>query len=130
MSLESRSPIGVEDKLRGNDGLLSLDSRSPIGVEGKLRGNDRLFSLDSRSPIGVGDKLRGNDGLFSLDSRSPIGVEDKLRGNDGLFSHIQYWFRRLIIVTLQVASALNREWRLLRRAHTRPLFASRYWGIV
>ena len=52
-----------------------------------------------------------------MDSRSPIGVADKLRGNDGLLSRIHYWFRRLIIVTRQVASAQNREWRLLRHAH-------------
>ncbi len=52
-----------------------------------------------------------------MDSRSPTGVRDKLRGNDGLLSRIHYWFRRLIKVTRQVASALNREWRLLRHAH-------------
>ncbi len=52
-----------------------------------------------------------------MDSRSPTGVRDKLRGNDGLLSRIHYWFRRLIIGARQVASALNREWRLLRHAH-------------
>ena len=118
LSLDSRSPVGVGDKLRGNDGLLSLDSRSLIGVGDKLLGNDGLWGLDSRSPVGVGDKLRGNDGLLSLDSRSLIGVGDKLRGNDGLLSRIQYWFGRLIIVPRQVASAQRREWRLLRQAQT------------
>ena len=71
--------------------------------------------MESGFPIGVGDKLRRNDGLWSLDSRSLIGVGDKLRRNDGLLGRIQYWFRRLIIVTRQVASAQNREWRLLRQ---------------
>ena len=52
-----------------------------------------------------------------MDSRSPTRFRDKLRGNDGLLSRIHYWFRRLIKVTRQVASALNREWRLLRHAH-------------
>ena len=88
---------------------MSLDSRSLIGVGDKLCGNAGLLSLDSRSPIGARDKLRGNDGLLSLDSRSPIGARDKLRGNDGLLSRIQYWFRRLIVVTRQVTHAQNRE---------------------
>ena len=52
-----------------------------------------------------------------MDSRSPTRFRDKLRGNDGLLSRIHYWFRRLIIGTRQVASAQNREWRLLRPAH-------------
>ena len=52
-----------------------------------------------------------------MDSRSPTGFRDKLRGNDGLLSRIHYWFRRLIIGARQVASAQNRECRLLRHAH-------------
>ena len=41
-------------------------------------------------------------------------------GNDELLSRIQYWVRRLMIVTPQVASAHNHKRRLLRQPQAAP----------
>ena len=64
-NVDSRSPFGAGDKLRGNDGLGR--GSAPDVIEPRSTPARPVHYLpgfmDSRSPIRVGDKLCGNNGL-------------------------------------------------------------------